>query len=183
MKKILICLLFITNLTFAAGFNDIQMWYPITMLPEIKDKLQEGDIIIFKPLTTKFTSRFGHIAIVGKDKKIVDFPDGHVGFREMPIEIVTTQEYRDVIVIRYKNSTKEFREKLMEKVYSYIDKNYFILSFHNLSKNTTYCSLFIRDVYELANDTDKTIFPESNILVLPEEFINAGENFYILELE
>ncbi|WP_156285814.1 YiiX/YebB-like N1pC/P60 family cysteine hydrolase [Oceanivirga salmonicida] len=183
MKKIFIILLFITNFTFAAGFRDVQKWYPITMLPEVKNKLQEGDIIIFKPLNSSLTGRFGHIALIGEDKKIIDFPNPSVGFREIPVDILALGEYRDILVLRYRNSTKKFRKQLMKEAYSYLKKSYSILSFQNIEQNSTYCSLFIHDIYEKINDKDKTVFPASTLFVFPEEFINAGENFYILDLD
>ncbi len=183
MKKIFLALLLITNLSFGAKFKDIQKWYPITAFPTLKNKLQEGDIIIYKPIKENFTQSFGHVAIIGYDKKLIDFPNPKIGFREIPFDIIASGQFRELAVLRYKYMTSEFKEKLLKELYSTTNKKYFILSFPEISKNTTYCSLFIYSVYENIDKTQQEIFPLNYGFVLPKDFLDAGQNFYIVNFE
>ncbi len=180
MKKLFLSVILITNITLAASFSNIKNWYPITIFPEIKTQLKVGDIILFKPLKDNILQSFGHAALIGEDHKIVDFPSFKTGFREMPFDILATGQFRELAVLRYKHMTNEFKEKLLNEMYSRIYKKYFILSFPKISKNTTYCSLFVYNVYEDVDKTKQEIFPPNSGFILPADFIDAGQNFNVL---
>lgn len=184
MRKIFIFLIVIvTNISFSINFKDINSnyWYPLKVLESNLYKLEEGDIVIFKPLSD-FKSSFGHIAIIGEDKKLIDFPNPSVGFRETPLKILTLFENREVLVLRYKYMTEEFKKKILKNIYSKLKDRYNLIVPRTLGSHFTYCSLFIYNIYEEVNEEkSSTIFPMQTEFIWPVDFLNAGKNFYIVK--
>lgn len=178
MKKIILFLIIFTSLSFSKVDLEKYDWIGTEELSLLKDKLEYGDLLIFKPLDT-FIQSFGHIAMIGDDKKIVDFPNMKNGLREIPIELL--KQPREVIVIRYKYMTESFKENLKKEIDKYNNTMYSFFSPPNYSYFGVYCSSFIYNIFENSNEGETTIFPFNQNAIFPLDFLQSGYNFEILE--
>ena len=135
--------------------------------------LEAGDIII-KEKTVNPIGMFGHAAIMKNDRIIVDYPK--LGNKSYTIDIdYWLEEGRDILVLRYKDMTDEFKKRLVKNMEKYFGKDYKI-HFNKLNTDGFYCSQYIWYIYyitaqemgfELDLDSDGGNF------VLPYDFINS----------
>ncbi|WP_320950392.1 YiiX/YebB-like N1pC/P60 family cysteine hydrolase, partial [Fusobacterium sp.] len=117
---------------------------------------------------------FGHAAIMKNDRVIVDYPK--FGNKSYTIDIeYWLEEGRDILVLRYKDMTDEFKKRLVKNMEKYFGKDYKI-HFNKLNTDGFYCSQYIWYIYyitaqemgfELDLDSDGGNF------VLPYDFINS----------
>lgn len=172
-------------ISFSLRFKDVnENFYTNTYEIYLNmDKLEVGDILLFKPKYDKIQSMFGHIAIIGQDKKMVDMPNPRVRFREMPLKLMTYIENRDIIVLRYKYKDSNFEKEFLNYLYESIDYRYNLLIPRTEDMYISYCSKLVYDLYEKINKTDTTIFPNDTEFIWPEDFLNSGKNFYVVDIK
>lgn len=181
MKKILLFLLFITTfITYSVDWNDTPYWYDMQYLPRVEEYLKPGDVILLSPANFLKT---GHMMLVNKEKKLMDFPGMEVGFRETLAEALTWQD-RSFLVLRH----KDMNEKLIDEILNYIDENflnskYMIIFDTENTYDKTYCSLFIYNVFnKFITDPDKKL-PKRGIIVHPRHFISYGHAFNVINFD
>ena len=141
--------------------------------PVIVLNLEPGDIIV-KEKTLNPIGMFGHVAVMKNDKTIVDYPK--LGNKSYTIDIdYWLEEGRDILVLRYKDMTDEFKKRLVKNMGKYFGKDYRISS-DKMNTDGFYCSQYIWYIYyitaqemgfELDLDSDGGSF------VLPYDFINS----------
>lgn len=182
MKKlILICILHLGFISFALKFNDTKYWYDMKYLPKIVKYLNPGDVVILTPASGLIKT--GHGLLVNKEKKLIDFPDINIGFRES-IPNALTHEKRQFAVLRYKYMTTQMSDKMLEYAYNnYLNNQYMITFETEIKQDYTYCTLFIYNVFnKFIDDPDKKI-PLFSHIIFPVDFIGFGETFNILNFD
>ncbi|VWL85633.1 C40 family peptidase [Oceanivirga miroungae] len=184
MKKLII-MLFFPIISFSLKFKDVnEKFYTNTYEIYLnQDKLEVGDILLFKPEYDKIQSIFGHIAIIVENNKMLDMPNTSIRFREMPLKLMTYIENRDIIVLRYKHKDSNFEKEFLKNIYENINYKYSLILPRTDNMHISYCSKLVYDLYEKINKTDTTIFPHNTEFLLPEDFLNAGKNFYVVDIK
>lgn len=182
MKKIIITFfIFISSFSLAKNFDIIDTWYDTKDLPKIEKYLETGDIILYYPLKNNIRQAFGHILMVGKDKKIVDFPNFRLGFRESSYKNLS-YDGRTFTVLRYKYMTDEIKEKIIDEIYNkQMYYSYFILTPTNSNFSSTYCSLFVYNVFK--NAVGHSVVYSNSDIIFPVYFLYSGQNFVSLNFD
>lgn len=146
MKKFLLFIFFITNLTFAIQYDDVK-WHNTENIEMIKGKVQFGDIIVLAPKSNNLIHRFGHNLFVTDDDKFIDFPFIGFGFREFPL-IEVKNPNRGFVVLRYKYMNDEIADKMRKLIdEDFYYRSYYIFSVPSNLSRYTYCSHFIWLLY------------------------------------
>ena len=84
--------------------------------------LEAGDIII-KEKTANPIGMFGHVAIMKNDRTVVDYPK--FGNKSYTIDIsYWLEKGRDILVLRYKNMSDEFKKRLVRNMEKYFGKHW-----------------------------------------------------------
>lgn len=142
-----------------------------------KTELEIGDIIV-KKRGFAITSWYGHVGIVVDKEIIGDYPQPYEDYREMHYR-AWLGERRDIIILRYKGMTPEFKTALIETINHSKNQEYWItLNKGDIKK--TYCSKYIWYLY---NETAKKmgynldISDNSKLLIFPYDFLK-DENLY-----
>ena len=183
MKKFKIKIIILISLLFLTACSSVQTttkyekkdnvtWKEVEP-PVIVLNLEPGDIIV-KEKTLNPIGMFGHAAIMKNDRIIVDYPK--LGNKSYTIDIdYWLEEGRDILVLRYKDMTDEFKKRLIKNMEKYFGKDYKI-HFNKLNTDGFYCSQYIWYIFyitaqemgfELDLDSDGGNF------VLPYDFINS----------
>lgn len=171
MKKILLFIFLSFNI-FAMKPEEIK-WYDIDSIYSIKDKLEVGDIIVLNKLPEPITSSWGHIAIINKDKKFVEFPNIDKGYREIPLYLLETLP-RKFTVLRYKDMNEELQAKIEIEMDKWVNKQYSFLAIPvSLQQSYTYCSLFVYHLFQNVIGNDFQITKHNDIIIFPYDFFDS----------
>ena len=135
--------------------------------------LQPGDIVI-KEKEVNPIGMFGHVAIMINERTLFDYPK--FGYKSYYIDInFWLENGRDILVLRYKDMTDEFRERLIKNMKKYFGKSYSISS-NRENTDAFYCSQYIWYVYYItAKEMGFELDLDSNggNFVFPYDFINS----------
>jgi len=132
-----------------------------------------GNIIV-KEKTINPIGMFGHVAVMKNDKTIVDYPKFWNKSYTIDIDY-WLEEGRDILVLRYKDMTDEFRKRLIKNMGKYFGKDYRISS-DKMNTEGFYCSQYIWYIYyitaqEMGFELD--LDSDGGPYVLPYDFINS----------
>lgn len=181
MKKVLLLIILNLGLTsFALKFDDTKYWYDMKYLPKIIEYLNPGDVIILTP--AKGIIKTGHALLVNKEKKLIDFPNLNIGFRETLPEVLA-EEDRQFGVFRYKYMTDEMSNKMFDYAYDNYLNNQYMITFTTGKQDYTYCTLFIYDVFNKHIKDPAKKVPLFEHLILPVDFVGFGDIFDILDFD
>lgn len=137
--------------------------------------LEVGDILLKK---RKFTplSIFGHTALVIGVNKVADLPKFGEKYYETDLKL-WLQDNRDIVVLRYKNNSDVFKEKLLKNLEKIKSTNYGI-SFNKFQSENMYCSHFIWYLYFITTKEIGEILDidgNKGIFVFPYDFLKSTE--------
>lgn len=177
MMKLILPLIF-SLVAFSEPYN------PSYLLEINKSKLQPGDIIVLKPSDDSFTTQFGHMAIVGKNDRIIDFKSYFYGFFDSPIDVFINSIYdRKFLVLRYKEMDKLILDNIESMLKDFMDKEYDVFMDFDGSYYATYCSQFVYELYKKAYykayKKNVEFAKKDKLIILPEDFLGLDIYEYV----
>lgn len=158
MKKIL----FLFLLIFTSSQKEYFIWEPAENL--LYKDLKMGDVIIRKKGKNPI-EWFGHVAIVGDNNKVIEFPNYKSGYNRVSLHI-WIEDSRDIILLRSKE--KIDKNIILKEINRHNNKKYGIL--HKKKSNKRfYCSQFVWYIYYTIFDKDFT--DKNHFIILPYDFL------------
>ena len=147
MKKLIILTINVILLCSCVSIDYKYKWYTPSEIIKNKDSLNEGDILIVSKGSTIGTM-WGHVAIINKYKRIVDFPTYGVGYNEQSLS--TLSNIKNMIAIfRLKDIDDKFKFELDKEISNTKYKIYGLTFDKNFDKRL-YCSQFVYIVFKNA---------------------------------
>lgn len=141
--------------------------------------IETGDIIL-KERQLNILGLFGHIGIMKTDRLVVDYPKLGKNIEVIDINYWLEKD-RKFIILRYVGMNKEFKEKLIKNLDTYIELNRpYKINFNVKSESGFYCSQFIWYIYyKTAKELGIDLKKYNSFLFFPYDFIYS-KDFYII---
>ncbi len=162
MKKIIFIILLLLPSTTSNYFK----WEPTTSL--FKKNLKIGDIIIRKK-GSKPIEWFGHVAILGDNNNIIEFPNYKSGYNYVSLDS-WVENSRDIILLRYNSDIEN--KKILKEIYKHQEKKYGVLH-KKESSEKFYCSQFIWYIYFESLNVD--LLNRNYNVILPYDFLYSNK--------
>ncbi|MGL5124493.1 MAG: YiiX/YebB-like N1pC/P60 family cysteine hydrolase [Fusobacteriaceae bacterium] len=180
MKKIVCALIFSWTFIGCSAITPKTQWQDIKELKNSWNKIQIGDIIV-KNKTIHPLEWYGHIGVVVTDDTVGDYPQPFVGYQENGFKSWLNEKNRQVLVLRYKNFTEEFKEQFLKNVEK-MKKSDYLVTLNRESEEFTYCSKYVWYLYystakDLGYNLD--IDRDGGFLILPYDVLEVDELEYV----
>jgi uncharacterized protein YycO len=181
MKKIICSLILSSLLISCSSLKSVQPWQAAKKLETQWYKVQIGDVII-KNKGISPLEWYGHVGVVVDQDNVGDFPLPFLGYFETPYQDWLDEDKRKVVLLRYKNFTKEFEKQFFKNIEK-MRKSKYIVTLNKESLDYTYCSKYI---WGLFNETSKDLGygeldldRDGGLMVFPYDFLEVKNLEYV----